>query len=171
MAKPLSKKFFCRPAPIVAPELLGCYLVRRWGGNKVEKLLITETEAYDGQEDLANHASRGRSVRTEVMFNSGGVFYVYLIYGMYYMLNVVVDEVDRPAAVLIRGTDRVSGPGRLGRYLNINKDLNGQLAEVASGIWFEKSFVSQQKKIKTLPRVGVEYAGVWASKPYRYLLE
>jgi DNA-3-methyladenine glycosylase len=108
----LGRKFFERDADQVAKELIGCYLVRKRDG-KMLGSRIAETEAYVGPQDLACHASRGRTLRTEVMFGPAGTLYIYLVYGLYWMINVVTDPVGFPAAVLIRSTDTIKGPGRL----------------------------------------------------------
>ena len=122
----LPPAFFALPAEEVALALLGKTLVRR-RGKRLEAFGITETEAYIGPEDLACHAARGRTQRTEVMFGPAGRFYVYLVYGMHWMLNVVTGEVGHPAAVLIRGAGAIEGPGRLTKALAITGDLNGKL--------------------------------------------
>ncbi len=172
MRKVLSKKFFRRPVLKVAPDLLGKYLVRKIGSKELA-FKITEVEAYDGLKDLASHASKARTARTEVMFGESGHFYVYLCYGMYWMLNIVTGEKDYPAAVLIRGMEGYDGPGKVTRALKIDKKLNGKKAELKSGLWFEDRGVKVSKKqIKRMPRVGVAYAGpIWSKKPYRFLLE
>jgi len=99
--KILPRKFYSRNTLKVAQELLGCFLVREYRG-KIIRAMITETEAYRGEDDLACHASKGRTSRTEVMYGAPGHAYVYLIYGMYHCLNVVTERADFPAAVLIR---------------------------------------------------------------------
>ena len=104
MKKPLSQSFFNRHVLKVAYELIGCYLVRKIE-NKIERYMITETEAYDGLEDLACHASKGRTKRTEIMFGPAGHAYIYFVYGIHWMLNITTGPVDYPAAVLIRGID------------------------------------------------------------------
>src|SRR3989344_2790942 len=122
--KILPLKFFQRSALEVAPDLLGKYLVL---GNK--RLMITEVEAYDGHDDKASHASRGKTKRNEVMFEKGGVWYVYLCYGMYWMLNIVTGDKDYPSAVLIRAcrvesdSELYAGPGKLTKYFKINKNF------------------------------------------------
>lgn len=146
--KRLTKKFFTRNTIKVARELLGKFLVRQDGKRKVIAL-ITETEAYHGPDDLASHASRGRTQRTEVMFGPAGLAYVYLIYGMYYCFNIVTGKKDFPAAVLIRGVFllnknrtadglkpsanqiklsanhlAIDGPGKVCRALKIERSLN-----------------------------------------------
>ncbi len=193
MGKILTGDFFNRDTVTVAQELLGKFLVRRLGQREISAM-ITETEAYDGPNDLASHASKGRTKRTEVMFSHPGIFYVYLVYGMHDMLNVVTREKNYPAAVLIRsvefrGSDPFTnsielvnglaksdvflhGPGKVTKFLKIDKKLNGKAAEKSNGLWFEDRKVKIPKfKVKKLPRVGVAYAGpVWSSKKLRFLL-
>src|SRR5215470_2475640 len=108
----LRSVFFERPADVVARELLGKVLVRHIKGMRIA-LTISETEAYLGPHDLACHAARGRTPRTEVLFAPAGTLYVYLVYGMHWMLNIVTGPSGYPAAVLIRSTGTASGPGRL----------------------------------------------------------
>lgn len=155
----------------LARWLLGKALVRTGPGGR-EVRLITETEAYDGERDLACHASKGRTKRTEVMYRSGGIWYVYLCYGVHEMLNLVVGAEGYPAAVLIRGVDGIVGPGRLTRRLGIGRDLNGAPALPVSGLHLEDvGIVLPRGAVLTGPRVGVDYAGpVWAAKPWRFQL-
>jgi DNA-3-methyladenine glycosylase len=131
---------------------------------------VTEIEAYDGERDLACHASKGRTKRTEVMYQPGGVWYVYLCYGVHEMLNLVTGPADYPAAVLIRGVADIAGPGRLTRSLEINRRLNGLAAHPSSGLFLEDDGLEiPRRQIKAGPRVGVDYAGpVWAKKPWRF---
>ncbi len=172
MRKVLVKKFFERVAPIVAQDLIGKYLVRKERG-KESVFMITEVEAYEGCEDKASHASRGRTKRNEIMFGSAGIFYVYLVYGMYEMLNIVTGKKDYPAAVLIRGVKEISGPGRLTKSLKIKRLLNGKKVARESGLWIEDRGEKVPKnRIKKTPRIGVDYAGaVWSQKYYRFVLE
>lgn len=166
----LGSDFFRRKTLKVAQDLIGCYLCRKVGKN-VERYLVTEVEAYIGPHDLASHSSKGRTQRTEVMYAEAGTIYVYMIYGMYFMLNIVTEEKEYPAAVLIRGAGKYAGPGRLARALLIDKTLNGKMAVPKNGLWFE-SREGKRPKIKKLKRVGVDYAGpVWAEKEYRFLLD
>ena len=171
IARVLSKRFFNRPAERVARDLLGKYLVRKIGG-KTTVYKIIETEAYVGPHDLACHASKGRTKRTEVMFGPPGVFYVYFCYGVHWMLNVVVLEKEYPAAVLIRGVEGASGPGRVTRKLRITGQLNGKLAAKKSGLWFEnRGEKISRRNIKRTPRIGVGHVGpVWSTKKYRFVL-
>jgi len=171
--KVLPQEFYNRDARVVARALLGKYLVRRVNG-VTHVYPITETEAYVGPHDKASHASKGRTKRTEPMFGRPGYTYVYLIYGMYHCLNVVTGKQDYPAAVLIRalGVPECSGPGKLCRALEISREDNLlQVFEKSSAIWIEDRGIkiSPRQIIKTA-RIGVEYAGAWKDKPFRYSL-
>ena len=158
----------------LARWLLGKHLVRRFADGRNEARLIVETEAYDGEHDLACHARAGRTGRTEVMYAAGGVWYVYLCYGIHEMLNLVVGPRDWPAAVLIRGIEGASGPGRVTRTLAISRNLNGASAcDESAGLWLEDRGVRVPgHAVTTTPRVGVDYAGPeWAAKPWRFTLD
>jgi DNA-3-methyladenine glycosylase len=163
--------FFQRPVLEVAPELLGKNLVRKLPDGSIHRSIITETEAYDGPLDLACHGCKGRTKRNEVMFCEGGVWYVYFIYGMYWMLNAVTGEDDYPSAVLIRGTLDSKGPGRLTRHFQIDRSLNGMLIDPSSELWIEEGETVSSKKIRRTPRIGIDYAGPWAKKLYRFVLD
>jgi DNA-3-methyladenine glycosylase len=166
---PLPQSFFDREAEDVARDLIGCYLVRR-RGRVSSRARIIETEAYVGPHDLACHASRGRTVRTEVMFGPPGILYIYLVYGLHWMLNVVTGPVDFPAAVLIRSVDGICGPGRLSSSFGITGTLNGRFASAPSGLWFANDERLAPPKIDRTPRIGVEYAGqIWSAKRYRFI--
>ena len=156
----------------LARWLLGKVLVRATAQGLVA-CQITEVEAYDGEKDLACHASKGRTKRTEVMYQPGGRWYVYLCYGVHEMLNLVTGPENHPAAILIRGLDSVSGPGRLTKALGIARDLNGKNATRGTGLHLEDhGLVPSRKCIKASPRIGVDYAGpFWATKPWRFWLE
>ncbi|MEO6995784.1 MAG: DNA-3-methyladenine glycosylase [Lacunisphaera sp.] len=152
--------------------LLGKALVRTTE-NSEKRLLINEVEAYDGESDLACHASKGRTKRTEVLYQSGGIWYVYLCYGIHEMLNLVAGPSGHPAAILIRGAGEIVGPGRLTKRLQIDRRLNGLSAEPASGLHLEDVGIEvPRRKIKISPRIGVDYAGpIWAAKPWRFYFE
>lgn len=161
-----------------ARALLGKFLVRRWPDGRVEARMITEVEAYDGERDLASHARVGRTRRTEIMYAAGGYWYVYLCYGVHEMLNLVVGPEGWPAAVLIRGLEGLSGPGRLTKGLGIGRELNGATAgEEASGLWIEDRGVRLEARsgigrVVATPRVGVDFAGpLWAEKRWRFVLK
>ena len=164
----LGKDFFNRSVLDVARDMLGLCLCKKDAGGQITRMIINETEAYDGEKDLACHASKGKTSRNEVMYGSAGVIYLYLCYGMHWLLNIVCREEGYPAAVLIRGTLDVSGPGRLTKKLGINGELNRKTANFETGLWFEKSDL-KKITIEKGPRIGVGFAGkYWAEKPYRF---
>ena len=157
----------------LARWLLGKHLVCRRADGPVEARLILETEAYDGERDLACHARAGRTARTEVMYAAGGVWYVYLCYGIHEMLNLVVGPSGWPAAILIRGVEGAIGPGRVTRALGIDRSLNRAPAAPASGLWLEDRGVRVPAgAVARTPRIGVDYAGpVWAAKRWRFTVD
>ena len=185
--KILYTAFFNRPTPKVARDLLGKFLVRRVNRKIIAKM-ITEVEAYDGLNDKASHAHRGKTKRNFPMFGGAGHWYVYFTYGMYWMLNIVTGEKGYPAAVLIRGVHGISGPGRLTKELGIDKKYNALTAAKGSGLWIEdrgikndgkyvhpsshkatKDDFQQKLKIKKGPRIGIDYAGpYWAKRHWRF---
>ncbi len=166
----LKQEWFRRDTPTVALELLGKMLVRRMEDGHLIKGIICETEAYDGVSDKACHASKGKTERTSVMFGDAGVWYVYLCYGVHWMLNVTTREPDYPAAVLIRGVTVAIGPGRVSKSFGIDKRLNKCRAEESSGLWIEDSGIMFPKEsIQRGPRIGVDYAGpIWSEKAWRF---
>jgi DNA-3-methyladenine glycosylase len=158
----------------VARSLVGKYLVRENGKGIVAGRII-EVEAYVGPQDKACHASKGRTPRTDVLFGPPGFSYVYLIYGMHHLLNVVTEREEFPAAVLIRAIEvggmLIDGPGRLSRALGIDRSLNRIDLTNGEGLWFEdRGEKIPRGMIGTFPRIGVDYAGVWARKPWRFRL-
>ena len=171
MSKRVPHTFFDRSAEIVAKDLLGCVLcIQR--NSTITRYIIHETEAYVGPEDLASHASKGKTQRTEVMFRKAGTIYVYLIYGMYNMLNFVTGKKEYPAAVLIRGVGPYYGPGKLTKALRIDRAYNGLMLGRKNGIWVEeKTNPVKESAITTTPRIGVGYAKEWALKKLRYILD
>ncbi len=154
----------------LARWLLGKALVRTKGGKR-QVGIITEVEAYDTELDLASHASRGKTPRTQVLYSLGGVWYVYLIYGMYHMLNLVTGPEGTPAAVLIRGLDTVTGPGRLTKALGIDMGFNGRPVSPRTGLHLEDLGIDiPRRRIGATPRIGVDYAGpIWSKKPWRFV--
>ena len=167
----ITRDFFDRPADRVARELLGCRLVVRARDGRVTRHVVCETEAYLGAHDLACHGSRGMTARNAVMFGPAGVWYVYLCYGLHWMLNVVTGPEGVPAAVLIRGVGEHVGPGRLTRALGIGKAFDGRPAARPSGLWFEAGPPVPPRLVARTPRIGVGYAGAWATKPLRFLVD
>jgi len=166
----LSLDFYKQDAITVAEKLLGKILVRSWDNGTTSRYLITESEAYLGEEDLACHASKGRTTRTEVMYGEGGHIYVYLIYGMYWMLNIVTGSVGHPQAVLIRGLDNIIGSGKVGRALKMDKSFYGEDLWVSARIWIEDA--PEALKFIQAPRIGIDYAGeVWKNKLWRFILD
>jgi DNA-3-methyladenine glycosylase len=165
--KRLTKDFFVRDVLDVSPELPGKFLVIRTGNGSLQKLKITEVEAYRGTEDKACHAFKGRTRRTEIMYREGGCLYVYFVYGMYWMLNIVTGKKEDPQAVLIRGGESVYGPGRLTKSFGIDGSFNGEELDQSERIWLED--VGVKPIIKTGTRIGIDYAGeCWRSKPWRF---
>jgi DNA-3-methyladenine glycosylase len=171
----------------VASDLIGKVLVRDLGGRRLSGRIV-ETEAYVGPHDLACHASKGHTPRTSVMFGPAGYSYVYMIYGFYFCLNVVTERKGYPAAVLIRGveplenldfmrqfrnnperdTSIASGPGKLCMAMSIDKRLNGENL-LGHTLWIEDRKLDSGP-ILTSPRVGVDYAGEYKDKPWRFYL-
>ena len=170
----LPRIYFSRPTLTVARSLIGKYLVRAIDGRTLAGRII-EVEAYVGPQDRACHASKGRTQRTEVMFGPAGVAYVYLIYGMYHCLNVVTEREELPSAVLIRAIELdgelIDGPGRLCRALEIDRRLNRVDLTTGESLWFEdRGQVVGRGTIGAYPRIGVDYAGKWAERLWRFRL-
>jgi len=165
--KVIPKSFYKQNTLKVAQNLLGCFLFRKYRG-KIWRAMITETEAYAGEDDLASHASRGRTPRTEVMYGEPGHAYVYMIYGMYHCLNIVTEKKNFPAAVLIRGISvetqdfaslRLDGPGKLCKFLKIDKRLNRCDITKGEKLWIEsRDPRAKFLEIKKSKRIGVDYA-------------
>lgn len=163
----LSSEFFLRDVLEVAPELIGKKLVRRFPDGRIEKYRITEIEAYRGVDDRACHASKGRTPRTEVMFQEGGTVYVYLIYGQYWLLNIVTGTEGDASAILIRGIEGFPGPGRVGRELQLDRSFYGENLNNSQRIWIEDA--EPVSVIHSAKRIGIDYSGdEWAEKFWRY---
>lgn len=171
----LPASFYERATLVVARSLLGQYLVRETATG-LHAGRIIEVEAYVGPQDRACHASKGRTPRTDVMFGPPGRAYVYLIYGMYHCLNVVTERLGYPAAVLIRAVEHESGlldgPGRVCRFLEINRDLNCHDLTIGQKLWIEdRGERIRGARVGAFPRIGVAYAGAWAAKPWRFRVQ
>ena len=187
--KKLDQAFFKRPTLNVAEDLLGKYLAVKRGG-KILAGKIVETEAYIGENDLACHASKGRTNRSETLYQEAGTIYVYLVYGMYHCFNIVTEREHFPSAVLIRAVEPVdgievmkkthktdvlrnlaSGPGKLCMALGINKKMNGH------SIFGDEIYIEDRgekiiaKDIARAKRIGVDYAGICARYPWRFYIK
>jgi len=172
----LPRSFYDRDTRVVAGELLGKYLVHRWADQ--ERIgRIVEVEAYLGPHDLAAHSARGLTKRNKVMFGPPGHAYVYLIYGMYYCMNVVTEREGHASAVLLRAVEpvknvagRTQGPGLLCRAMGIDQDLNGHDL-LSDDFYLAAAADTQPLKIVKRPRIGVDYAGRWARRHLRFYLK
>lgn len=176
--KRLDAEFFNQNTLKIAKSLLGKILCVK-NGRKTVRGIITETEAYRGEDDLACHASKGRTKRTETMYKKAGTVYVYMIYGMYFCLNIVTEKENYPAAVLVRGVvplstsnvdsgGKINGPGRVCRYFGINKSFNG-LNVSGDKIWLKDWGIKAAKKgIVASKRIGVDYAKYCKDYPWRF---
>jgi DNA-3-methyladenine glycosylase len=183
----ISREFYDRTTLTVARELIGSRLVRILDGHRLAGL-ITETEAYIGEKDLACHAKAGRTARTAVMYGPPGHAYVYFTYGNHWMLNVVTQREGFPAAVLLRAIQPVEcadvmsrrrggrdtfGPGKLTQAMSITKNENGiDLTNAASGLWIEQAPSVPNSFVTKGPRVGLNTVPEpWKSKPWRFLVK
>ena len=173
-AAQLSRAFFARPCLQVAEELVGKWLVHRVGRQILDGRIV-EVEAYIGQEDQACHARFGPTQRARVLYGPPGHAYVFLIYGMYDCFNVVCEPEGRPAAVLVRALEpgpRVrsacDGPGKLCRALGISRAHNTLDLTTGKHLWIEDRD-EERPRIEVGPRIGVDYAGEWANKPWRII--
>ena len=187
----LTRSFFSQPTRQLARALIGCRLVRRWNGQRLSGVIV-EAEAYIGETDLACHARHGRTPRNEVMYGPPGKAYVYFTYGIHWMLNIVGEPIDFPAAVLIRAiepiegidammrrrgsrpiTDLCSGPAKLTQALRIDRDFNGvDLCNRKSDLWLEPDRSIPVRSIRRGPRIGLGATPEpWLSKPWRFWLK
>ena len=183
----LPRSFYRRPADRVALDLLGCSVVRRLDGVCLVGRIV-ETEAYVGMDDLACHAASGRTARNDVMFGPPGYAYVYFVYGMHHMLNVVCQPRGVPEAVLVRAlepragiermrarrrvrrdTEIASGPGKVCRALGVTRAHNGADLRGAD-LWIEPGTLAADESVLRGPRIGVDYAGADALRPLRFFI-
>jgi DNA-3-methyladenine glycosylase len=182
---PLPRSFFARPTIKVARDLLGKWLVRRWPDAPLQIARIVEVEAYLGERDAASHARRGPTPRAAIMFGPPGFLYVYLVYGMHHCLNLVTEADGTAGAVLVRAADPVSGfeaagaadargrsllsgPGKLCAALEITLRDKG-LDLTQAGAFFVAGDGRRPPRRAASPRIGVDYAGAWAKKPWRFV--
>ena len=172
----LSRAFYDRDTILVARELLGKHLIHVCnGGERVGR--IVEVEAYLGPHDLAAHSARGLTERTKVMFGPPGNAYVYMIYGMYYCMNVVTEREGHASAVLLRAVEpvqnvhgRTQGPGLLCKAMGIDQRLNAHDL-VSDDFYIAAPPIGKPLTIVKRPRIGVEYAGRWAKRHLRFYIK
>lgn len=164
----LGYDFYHRECPEVARDLIGKVLVRKTDGGQI-RLRISQTEVYWGEEDTACHASRGRTGRTEVMYGKAGTAYIYLCYGIHWLLNIVTGDVDDPQAVLIRACLEAPGPGRLTKKLGITGGLNREDLVSSGELWVEDDGFACS--FSTGKRIGIGYAAQEdQDRLWRYIL-
>ncbi len=177
----LGRSFFARPVLEVAADLIGKYLVHSTTVGPASGRIV-EVEAYGGTEDQASHARFGPTPRAKIMFGPAGVAYVYLIYGMYDCFNVVTGTEGEACAVLVRAVSalslpevlpgstppRTDGPGKLCRALGITRAYNGLDLTVGTPLGIEDRH-EPAPQLLTTPRIGVDYAGEWAARPWRFV--
>jgi DNA-3-methyladenine glycosylase len=174
----LNRAFFARDTLVVARELLGMTLLYESKSKCTKVVLIAETEAYIGVEDQAAHSRFGKTKRNAVMWGPAGYTYVFLIYGMYHCLNIVTEAEGSPAAVLIRGgillsqekTEQLNGPGKLTRALGITRHESGIDVTTSPALSVHDLGI-RPANIVTTTRIGIEYAGDWAAKPWRFVAQ
>ncbi|MDR0434403.1 MAG: DNA-3-methyladenine glycosylase [Gracilibacteraceae bacterium] len=142
-------------AESLAPRFLGKLLCREREG-EITRLRLTETEAYSGETDSACHARFGKTERTKIMYRRGGFAYIYLCYGIHWLLNLVTGPEEFPAAVLVRGAGPYNGPGKLTKALGIDRDLNGEDLTLSGRLWLEDD--GFRPAFCAAPRIGVAYA-------------
>ena len=155
--KYLSKSVYALDAVTAAKMLLGKWLCRRLADGTVLKARIVETEAYCGEGDTACHAHCGMTERNAPMYEAGGIAYIYLCYGMHNLLNVVTGPKDYPEAVLIRGVEDHIGPGRVTKFLQIDRPLNREPLTASTRLWIEDDG-TPSPRFKATPRIGIVYA-------------
>ncbi len=180
MANILQKEFFDRPTTEIAQDLLGKFIVRPYNDHEWSAM-ITEVEAYDGPDDKASHAHKGLTERTAPMFDEAGIFYIYLIYGIHWMLNIVTGSKNYPAAILIRSAlvmlptgeiEHIDGPAKLTKFFKIDKSFNKKQAAQATGLWFEdRGIAIPREHIIKRKRIGVDYAAEWKDALYNFSIE
>ena len=185
MRKKLLRSFYVRPTLKVVKELLGKYIVRRIGKREIAGKII-ETEAYIGPKDKASHAYGGKiTLRNWVEYLEGGHLYVYLVYGMYWQLNIVTEEAGKPECVLIRALDSnppatlkgkkylANGPGKVCSYLKLDKSFNCEDLTKSKRIWLEnRGLRIKPSQIIATKRVGIDYARpYWSRRKWRFVLK
>lgn len=171
MMKRIGKDFFEQDALEIAPQLLGMRILRKLPDGTVLSGCITETEIYRGEDDKACHASKGKTKRTETMYKTGGHAYIYLIYGIHHLFNIVTGKEGHPQAILVRAMEKpLDGPGKWTKALSITTMQNGLYLPDSEAIWLEGD--GKQRSYHTAERVGIDYAGEpWKSIKWRYIAD
>jgi len=166
----LNADFFRRDVLDAAPALVGAYVCRRLPDGRVLRGRITETEAYRGEEDLACHARFGRTGRTEMLYREGGHAYVYLVYGLHWLFNVITGPRDVPQGVLIRALDKpLDGPAKWTKAFEIGREQNGLYLPNSEEIYLE---AGAAVPLRAAPRIGIGYAPEpWKGMPWRFICD
>lgn len=150
------------------PTLWGRYLCTVSPDGTELRERIAEVEAYRGEEDKGCHAAKGRTKRTELLYGESGIIYVYLCYGMHWLMNVITGEKDQPQGLLLRAGARFDGPAKLTKNMMIDGSFNGIDLRNCEDIWFEDD--GFRPDIRTAPRVGIDYAGeYWKDVEWRFI--
>ena len=176
MRKRLDRSFYTRSTLKVAKELLGKYIIRKIGRKKLKSKII-EVEAYIGPQDKASHAYKGKTTsRNRAEYLIGGHIYIYLVYGMYWQLNISTSQAGKPECVLIRGLDLgklADGPGKLCRYLKLDKSFYAEDLTKSKKIWLEdRGEKIKPSQIVATRRIGIDYAGpYWSRRKWRFYLK
>ena len=169
MPEKLDYDFFHRPCLTVARDLVGKVLVHRMPDGSLHRLRISETESYCGEDDTACHAHKGRTKRTEVLYADAGTIYIYLCYGIHWLLNIVTGDAEDPQAVLIRACVDAGGPGKLTKALGITGELN-RTSILEGELWVEDDDFACE--VTTGKRVGIGYATQEdQDKPWRFIMQ
>lgn len=165
----LGEEFFHRDCLEVAPDLVGKVIVSKIGGEEI-RVRISETEAYRGEEDTACHANKGRTQRTEVLYGKSGICYVYLCYGIHWLMNVITGEEEQPQGVLFRAGVDYEGPAKLTKRLGVTKQQNKSSFVTGKDLWIEDD--GFKCKVKTDKRVGINYATQeYINKKWRFIID
>ena len=189
----LKREFYTRDTLLVAKELLGKYIVRRRGKRFLVGKIV-ETEAYIGPKDKASHSYQWKVTKRNLAeFLEGGHIYIYLCYGMYWQLNITTSGMGTPECVLIRALEPIydskfkildskflvvrnqnrlaNGPGKLCEWLKLDKSFYGEDLVTSKRIWLEKGEKIKSSQIVSSKRIGIDYAGVWKHKPWRFYIK
>ena len=170
MNKRLDADSFHRDVLETAPDHVGKILVHRLADGTELRERIAETEAYRGEEDKGCHAAKGRTKRTELLYGESGVIYVYLCYGMHWLMNIITGEKEQPQGILLRAGEHFDGPAKLTKNMKIDGSFKGIHLNDIEEIWFEDD--GFRPEIKTAPRVGIDYAGdYWKDIEWRFIAD